>query len=140
MRRRSSDPTFLLSSQPFGQQHIYADSVIGHATRRFHVKFASWDQTRSHYPIRLSDAATHFAGVIIDRVLLWIRRLKVRILPPQPTTWWSDDWLGNFKPALSGEFHTGADTKHRIPGQSGAVNEKHTLHQGHVAPVGGHRE
>src|SRR5712692_1717214 len=60
-------------------------SVIRRATRRLRARFASRAQTRSHYVIRLSDAATKFERAIGDyRVLLWIRRLKVRILPPQP--------------------------------------------------------
>src|SRR5713101_184028 len=41
-------------------------SVIRRATRRLRARFASRAQTRSHYAIRLSDAATHFESSIGD--------------------------------------------------------------------------
>ena len=43
-----------------------AHSVTRRATRRFHAQFASRAQTRSHYAIRLSDAATQFESSIGD--------------------------------------------------------------------------
>src|SRR5258707_10183429 len=41
-------------------------SVIRRATRRLRARFASRAQTRSHYVIRLSDAATKFESAIGD--------------------------------------------------------------------------
>jgi hypothetical protein len=41
-------------------------SVIRRATRRLRARFASRAQMRSHYAIRLSDAATQFEGAIGD--------------------------------------------------------------------------
>ena len=58
----------------------------GRGARRFHAKFASRAQTWRHRAIRLSDATSQTRKLDCRyRGLLWIRRLKVRILPPQPT-------------------------------------------------------